>query len=130
MPAGAYLVSHAQPSGRLIRNLLEPHIPQPDDFIERQEARRARRQADQIYDITAWSLPLLYDVEVVTSADAPSRAKHEVLPTAYDAPPPARPFAPGKVGYLVPWGSAAAALWPPTPLRRASGSTASAARSR
>jgi hypothetical protein len=109
MPAGAYLVSHAQPSGRLIRNLLEPHIPQPADFIERQEARRARRQADQIYDITAWSLPLLYDVEVMTSAAALS-VKHEVLPTIYDAPPPVRPLAPGKVGYLVPWGSAAAAF--------------------
>ena len=109
VPAGAYVISHAQPSGRLIRNLLDPHIPQPDDFIERQEARRARRQADQIYDITAWSLPLLYDVEVVTSA-APIGAKHEMLPTAYEAQAPVRSIAPGKVGYLVPWGSAAAGL--------------------
>ena len=109
VPAGAYVVSHAQPSGRLIRNLLDSHIPQPDDFIERQEARRARRQADQIYDITAWSLPLLYDVEVVTSA-APISAKHEMLPTAYEAQAPVRSIAPGKVGYLVPWGSAAAGL--------------------
>ncbi len=109
VPPGAYVVSHAQPSGRLIRNLLEPHIPQPDDFIERQEARRARRQADQIYDITAWSLPLLYDVEVVTSAAAIT-AKHEMLPTAYEAAPRSRSVAPGKVGYVVPWGSAAAGL--------------------
>jgi hypothetical protein len=109
VPAGAYLVSHAQPSGRLIRNLLEPHIPQPDDFIKRQEERRARRQSDQIYDITAWSLPLLYDVEVVTSG-AVMTAKADVLPTTYDAAPPARSVAQGKVGYLVPWGSAAAAL--------------------
>jgi Zinc carboxypeptidase len=109
VPAGAYAVSNAQPSSRLIRNLLDPHIPQPDDFIQRQEARRARRQSDQIYDITAWSLPLLYDVEVVTSGTAIT-AKHEMLPTAYDAPAPARPMAAGKVGYLLPWGSAAAAL--------------------
>jgi hypothetical protein len=109
VPAGAYLVSHAQPSGRLIRNLLEPHIPQPDDFIKRQEERRARRQPDQIYDITAWSLPLLYDVEVVTSGAA-LKVKSEPVPTTYEATPPARTFGQGKVGYLLPWGSAAAAL--------------------
>jgi len=109
IPAGAYLVSHAQPSGRLVRNLLESHIPQPDDFIKRQEERRARRQPDQIYDITAWSPPLLYDVEVVSSPSAIT-VKAEMLPMAYDAPPAARTFAQGKVGYLMPWGSAAAAL--------------------
>jgi len=109
LPAGAYLVSHAQPSGRLIRNLLEAHIPQPDDFIARQEERRARRQPDQIYDITAWSLPLLYDVEVVTSPSAIT-ARAEPLPMTYDAPPVERRFGQGTVGYLMPWGSAAAAL--------------------
>ncbi|MDH4064280.1 MAG: M14 family metallopeptidase, partial [Acidobacteriota bacterium] len=109
VPAGAYLVSAAQPTGRLIRNLLEPHIPQSDDFIKRQEDRRARRQPDQIYDITAWSLPLLYDVEVVT-APAPVRAQAAMLPMADDPPPAEARIAEGKVGYLVPWGSAAAAL--------------------
>ncbi len=84
LPAGTYLVSHAQPSGRLIRNLLDRHIPQPDDFIKRQEERRARRQPDQIYDITAWSLPLMYDVEVLTSATAIGAAS-VILSMAYDA---------------------------------------------
>ena len=44
LPAGTYLVSHAQPTGRLIRNLLDPKTDQPEDFIKRQEERRARRQ--------------------------------------------------------------------------------------
>ena len=109
LPAGTYLVSHAQPSGRLIRNLLDRHIPQPDDFIKRQEERRARRQPDQIYDITAWSLPLMYDVEVLTSATAIGTAS-AMVPMAYDAQPAAKTFAAGKVGYLVPWGSAAAEM--------------------
>ncbi len=109
LPAGTYLVSHAQPSGRLIRNLLDRHIPQPDDFIKRQEERRARRQPDQIYDITAWSLPLMYDVEVLTSATAIGTAS-ALVPMAYDAPPAPRTFTAGKVGYLVPWGSAAAEM--------------------
>jgi hypothetical protein len=109
LPAGTYLVSHAQPSGRLIRNLLERHIPQPEDFIKRQEERRARRQPDQIYDITAWSLPLMFDVEVLTSPTAIG-APAVMVPMSYDSPPAAQAFAAGEVGYLMPWGSAAAAL--------------------
>ena len=109
LPAGAYLVSHAQPTGRLIRNLLDPQTEQPQEFIKRQEERRARRQPDQIYDITAWNLPHVYDVELLTSPNAIS-VRASQLPMTYDAPPAARPFAQGKVGYLMPWGNAAAAF--------------------
>ena len=109
IPAGTYLVSHAQPTGRLIRNLLDPETPQPAEFIKKQEDRRARRLNDQIYDITAWSLPMLYDVELVTSPTAIS-VRTTNVPMTYDAPPPARTFAQAKVAYLMPWGTAAAAL--------------------
>lgn len=109
LPAGTYFVSNAQPSGRLIRNLLDPETRQPEDFIKRQEERRARRQPDQIYDITAWSLPLVYDVELITS-ETPVAARTTEVPMDYDAKPSPRPFGQGKVGYLVPWGSAAARL--------------------
>ncbi len=109
LPAGTYLVSNAQPSGRLIRNLLDPETDQPAAFIRKQEERRARRQPDQIYDVTAWNLPMLYDVELVTSA-SPIAAKTVDVPMAYEAPPAPREVPAGTVGYLIPWGSAAAAL--------------------
>jgi len=109
IPAGAWLVSHAQPTGRLIRNLLDPHTPQPADFIKRQEERRARRQPDEIYDITAWNLPHLFDVEVITSPNALS-VRSTPVPMTYDAPAEARSFQEAKVAYLLPWGSAAAAF--------------------
>ena len=109
IPAGAYLVSHAQPAGRLVRNLLEFDTKQDAAFIARQEARRQRRQPDQIYDITGWSLPLVYDVEVVTSPVAIT-VKTVSVPSSYDTAPVPRTLVAGKVGYLVPWGSAAAAL--------------------
>ncbi len=64
VPAGAYLVSNAQPSGRLLRNLLEPDVPQPEAFVKEQDRRRKKRLGDQIYDVTAWNLPALFDVEV------------------------------------------------------------------
>ena len=107
--AGAYLVSHAQPAGRLVRNLLDADTKQDAPFIARQEERRRRRQPDQIYDITAWSLPLMFDVEVATSAAAIT-ARATPVPAAYDAPMPARTVGAATVGYLVPWGAAAAAL--------------------
>ena len=40
------------------------------EFIKRQEERRKMRLNDEIYDITAWSLPMLWDVELVTSPTA------------------------------------------------------------
>jgi hypothetical protein len=107
--AGAYLVSNAQPSGRLIRNLLDPKTDQPEAFIKKQEERRARRLPDQIYDVTAWSLPLLYDVEIGTSPSVIS-VRSTSVPMTYDAQPAARTLGQGKVGYLMPWGTAAAAL--------------------
>ena len=58
---------------------------------------------------TDTALPLLYDVEVVTST-APLTVSATAVPDTYDAPPAPRTFARGQVGYLLPWGSAAAAL--------------------
>ncbi|MGE0811927.1 MAG: M14 metallopeptidase family protein [Vicinamibacterales bacterium] len=109
VPAGAYVVSNAQPAARLVRNLLDADTKQDAAFIARQEERRQRRQPDQIYDITAWSLPLMFDVVVVTSP-APITAKADPVPAAYEAPPAARTVGPAAVGYLVPWGAAGAAL--------------------
>jgi hypothetical protein len=109
VPAGAYIVSNAQPTARMVRNLLDPKTEQSAEFIKKQEERRKMRLNDQIYDITAWNLPMLFDVEMVTSPTAIS-VKTSVVPSQYDAPFPARPLAAAKVGYLMPWGSGAVAL--------------------
>jgi hypothetical protein len=104
IPAGAYLVSNAQPSGRLIRNLLDAHTAQDDPFIKEQDRRRRLRLGDQIYDITAWSLPLVFDVEVVTSGASFTGRSTPVSQQAGTA----AALPPAKVGYLLPWGSATA----------------------
>jgi hypothetical protein len=105
VPAGAFLVSNAQPSGRLIRNLLDPHTAQDDPFVKEQDRRRRLRLGDQIYDITAWSLPLVFDVEVVTSGVAFTGRTTTVTGEGGRAPA-SLPAA--KVGYLLPWGTATA----------------------
>lgn len=106
IPAGAYLVSNAQPSGRLIRNLLEPQVPQPDTFVKEQDRRRKKRMRDQIYDVTAWNLPMLSDVDVLRSPQAVAVRTTRVDPAA-GRPPLTLPAA--KVAYVMPWGAGAAA---------------------
>ena len=90
---------------RLARNLLDPHTPMAEDFVAEQDRRRRQRLPDQIYDITAWSLPLLYDVELVI-ADRPTGARAASFAGEV---PPAPALRAAKVGYLLPWGTAAAA---------------------
>lgn len=62
--AGAYVISAAQPSYHLIRTLLDQHVPMDEDFLAEQERLRANNLPDQIYDVTAWSLPLLFNVDM------------------------------------------------------------------
>jgi Zinc carboxypeptidase len=106
IPAGSYLVSAAQPTGRLIRNLLEVSVDQDEAFVKEQDRRRKKRQGDQIYDVTAWSLPLAFDVECVPSA-VPLAVKAEPLAGVATAAATTLPAA--KVAYLLPWGFHSAA---------------------
>jgi hypothetical protein len=106
LPAGTLVISAAQPSFRLLRNLMETDIRMDEVFLKEQERRRQKRLGDQIYDVTAWSLPLLYDVEVVTS-DKPTGVR--TMPVTASAARPAAAMPAAKAAYLLPWGSGAAA---------------------
>ena len=64
------------------------------------------RLGDQIYDITAWNLPMLFDVDVLTSG-AGDRRQVDAGRAGRTTPPAALP--PAKVAYLLPWSSGAAA---------------------
>ncbi|MBI1966552.1 MAG: hypothetical protein HYS40_01040 [Gemmatimonadetes bacterium] len=82
--AGTFVVEAAQPAGRLLRALLEPHVPLPDPFLRRARAYVERDENPRFYDITAWSLPLLFNVAVYATADARALP---VAPRAEPAPP-------------------------------------------
>ncbi|MDX3774066.1 M14 family metallopeptidase [Chromatiaceae bacterium AAb-1] len=105
--AGAYIVNTAQPAYNLIRTLLDKNVPMDDKFLKEQERLRASNLPDQMYDVTAWSLPLMYNLEVDTcnrnvqvKADAVSTDR--ILPGILTAPD-------ARYGYVVPWGDMAAA---------------------
>ncbi len=104
LAVGTLVVPLAQPASRLARNLIDPSIQMDEKFIKEQERRRKKRVGDQIYDVTAWSLPLLFDLEIVSGA-VPTSARTEpaTVPAAAATPLPA-----AKIGYLMPWGAAAA----------------------
>ena len=108
MPAGTYIVPLAQPAGRLARNLLDPDVKMDDAFLQEQERRRSLRLPDQIYDVTAWSLPLVFDVDVIASDRASTVPTTDVDSENGGQPPAAAPSR-TPLGYLLPWGSAAAA---------------------
>ncbi len=103
---GTYVVPLQQPASRMARMLLDRHVPMDTAFIQRQIERRTRRQRDEIYDVTAWSQSLLWDVEVL-EAERATGALGERL--SDEAPPVAVVLPPARVGYLLPWGTNAAA---------------------
>ncbi len=68
--AGTYVIDASQPRNRLIRALLEPEARLPEAFLRSARERVDRAQNPRFYDITAWSLPLLFNIPVYGSTDA------------------------------------------------------------
>jgi hypothetical protein len=68
-PAGTYVIEAAQPHNRLVRMLLEPDVPTPEDFLREARARVDRGERPRFYDITAWSLPLLFNLAGYSTSD-------------------------------------------------------------
>ena len=108
MPRGTFIVPLAQPAGRLARNLLDPDVKMDEAFLKEQDRRRKARLNDQIYDVTAWSLPLMFDVEVVAS-DRVTGVKASDVRSDYPMGGTAQAPPASTVGYLMPWGTGAAA---------------------
>jgi hypothetical protein len=61
LEAGTWVVPARQEGYMLVRNLLEPEVPMDEKFIAEQQRRIDAGLGSQVYDITAWSLPLLMD---------------------------------------------------------------------
>ncbi|RMF12862.1 MAG: peptidase [Alphaproteobacteria bacterium] len=95
LAAGARVIDAAQPESRRLRTLLERESPMDEAFLARQRERRAKGLPDEIYDITAWSLPLLMNVEAV-----PCRTHVATLGEAIAPPAPAALDLPVRPGHL------------------------------
>lgn len=97
---GAIIIDMAQPQGRLIKTLLSKSTPLAEDFVAEQESRRDRGLNHELYDVTAWSLPLMDGVSAtqcnrVDLGDAASVTAEEPISALISGT--------GSFGYIVPW---------------------------
>ena len=118
LPAGSsFIVPLDQPTHGFIHNLLDANVPMEEDFVKRQIERRANRQPDEIYDLTAWSQSLLWDVEAIETSATGVRGEAVTAGGGMSEPEPVAalpeadvaPLPEALVGYLIPWGTNGAA---------------------
>jgi hypothetical protein len=114
--AGSYTIDLAQPRKRMIRTLLDTDVPIAEDWLAEQERRRAKKIRDQIYDVTAWSLPLMMNVRTDACRRAPGVDSVPAGPELVQ--PGSVSGGAGKVAYLVPWGTASAVRFGTNGLRQ------------
>lgn len=114
--AGSHVINLAQPAKRLIRTLLDTDVAMDSTFLEEQERRRAKGLPDEIYDVTAWSVPLMMNVESVACSRAISVATRPVGPATQL--PGSVSGGEATVAYLVPWGETTAVRFLANALRK------------
>ena len=77
-PAGSYVIDLNQPQRRLAKAMLEPEAELQRTFVDREVAKfqRNRRRGEDtdkeeygFYDITAWSLPLTFNLDAYWTED-------------------------------------------------------------
>lgn len=115
-PAGSYVIEVSQPAKRMVRNLLDAQVSMDNTFLSEEDRRRKRRLSSEIYDVTAWSLPMQFGVEAV-AAGSKSQGSFEPFT---DTSIPAGQVVGGRaaVAYLAPWGTTAAARFMTRALRQ------------
>ena len=99
-PTGSYVIDLNQPQRRLAKAMLEPEAELQRTFVEREQAkfqrnRRRGEDADKeeygFYDITAWSLPLSFNLDAYWTEDAGTGGGGGDLVTDTLLPAPAAP---------------------------------------
>ncbi|GAB4149321.1 MAG: M14 family zinc carboxypeptidase [Planctomycetota bacterium] len=106
-PGGTYVVSLAQPAKHLASVLLQKDLKMDESFLKEQIEKQRRRHALDFYDLTAWSLPLLFDLETWV-AEGPIEGEVEPV-KAGRARAETPPLPEAKVAYAIPWDSNGAA---------------------
>lgn len=78
LPAGTYIIRLMQPLRPLILSLLEFDPRIGSDFLARERHSLLEGEGTEIYEVTAWSLPMAYDLTTYWSASEP-KVKTEFL---------------------------------------------------
>lgn len=106
-PSGSYVLSAEQPARRLLRALLDPQVSMEAEFLKAEEHRRKERLPSEMYDVTAWSVPLQYNIASVAAVEV---SKGDFEPVSAGKLPEGKVTGTApSVAYLVPWGTTASA---------------------
>ncbi len=98
-PAGSYVIDLNQPQRRIAKAMLEPQASMERSFVQREigKFQRNRRRGDDtdkedygFYDITAWSLPLSFNLDAYWTEDAAPALSGDPVADSL-VPPPAAP---------------------------------------
>lgn len=103
--AGSFVVSMSQPASTLGHLLLQPHFDMAADFLAEQRQRESERRRTEFYDLTAWSLPLLFDVPCFEARDVLVGELQALRAGEPGEGGAALRERPPEVAYVVPWGS-------------------------
>ena len=64
LPPGTLKIDLSQSMARLIHNVFDYHVPMTADFLAREKRNLDLGRDTQIYDVTAWSLPLAFNASI------------------------------------------------------------------
>ena len=92
--AGDYVISLKQPLKRLLRALLDKETLPDKKFLAEEEQRRKDKEPSEFYDISAWSLPLAYNLDAYWSSDEAGKNAQRISAVPQSTPAfPAASFA-------------------------------------
>ena len=97
--AGTYHIAVSQPGSRLLRSLMDRSVEIDEKFLRRQLERNQLRLSSEIYDVTAWSMPLAFGIETFACSD---QIDVQVEPCGFNESNFQTEFVEAKVAYLVP----------------------------
>jgi hypothetical protein len=103
---GTYFIDSSQPRERFISTIMNQQVDMSVDFLKEQERRRSDKLNYEIYDVTAWSLPLMFNVETNHCAKLGALKSHQITANDVLIGKVNNPNA--SVAYLIPWGDMAA----------------------
>jgi len=103
---GAYFIDSAQPRERFISTVMNLQVDMDATFIKEQERLRNNKLDNEIYDVTAWSLPLMFNIDTVRCSSIASIDSHTITSDNVLQGKVNNPKA--SVAYLVPWGDMSA----------------------
>ena len=80
--SNAWMVPLDQPGGRMVRELLDPHLPMQAPYFREERKSIERGDGSRLYETTSWSLPFNYAVDAYWTKTKPEAGWDRDKPVA------------------------------------------------